>query len=852
MMAEGQGNGSDSPERDGAWQPFPGAGGSPGDAAPEAGTGAGTPGAADPGAADPGAADPGAPEAADPGASWLPFRMTSPADEDAQPAPGTPPPPSAQPVPGSQPTPWAQPPQPVPGAQPATGAQPTQPVPGAQPATGAQPYPVPGAPTGPGQPGSGPQPGSREPSAPPAPAQQTWPLGEVSSPWQTPPGGQPSWAPPAPQQPWQATGTQGGQPGLGEPPPGAHPSPGAGPSSGGQPPGGAQPPSAGPSSGGQPPGGAQPPSAGPSSGGQPPGGAQPPSAGPAYGAQPPGAGPPGAGPAYGAQPPGAGPAYGAQPPGAGPAYGAQPAGAQPPGAGPAYGAQPPGAQPPGAQPPYGAPQGAQPGYGVPPPGYAGEPAYGTPPYGGPPGHGDQPQANWQPPAAPPLPGQLPDAVPPGGEGRWAPPGYGQPLGPRPSRGPLSTALVYLLVAVLAAAVGAGAVLALRGSGGAAPSSASQANEIPKPKSNAGPGAGSANLNGSVARKVEPGVVDITSYVHYQREVFEGTGMVLSPNGLVLTNNHVIKGSTRVVVQVVATGRKYSAQVVGTDNAQDVALLRLKGASGLKTVQVGDSTKVRLGELVVAVGNAGGTGGQPTVTSGTITDLKKTITASDAGSGTSERLTNMFQTNAPIAEGDSGGPLANSAGQVIAMNTAANSQSLGGTGTTQGFSIPIDRALSIARQIAAGHGSSTIQIGQPAFIGIAIASDPHSNAPSSAGSPRAQLNQLQQIAQGNFPNGINSSGGCLMNETANPVPQNIAPARSGTLIAGVFCNAPAAAAGAAAGDVITAVNGHAVTSPASLRMLMRQYRPGNTVTLTWIGLNGKQRTGSLKLAAGPAA
>ena len=777
MMAEGQGNGSDSPERDGAWQPFPGAGGSPGDAAPEAGTGAGTPGAADPGAADPGAADPGAadpgaadpgaadpgaPEAADPGASWLPFRMTSPADEDAQPAPGTPPPPSAQPVPGSQPTPWAQPTQPVPGAQPATGAQPTQPVPGAQPAigaqptqpvagaqqtTGAQPYPVPGAPTGPGQPGSGPQPGSREPGAPPAPAQQTWPLGEVSSPWQTPPGGQPSWAPPAPQQPWQATGTQGGQPGPGEPPPGAHPSPGA----------------------------------------------QPPSAGPAYGAQPP-----------------------------------------------------------GAQPPYGAPQGAQPGYGVPPPGYAGEPAYGTPPYGGPPGHGDQPQASWQPPAAPPLPGQLPGAVPPGGEGRWAPPGYGQPPGPRPSRGPLSTALVYLLVAVLAAAVGAGAVLALRGSGGAAPPSASQANEIPKPKSNAGPGAGSANLNGSVARKVEPGVVDITSYVHYQREVFEGTGMVLSPNGLVLTNNHVIKGSTRVVVQVVATGHKYSAQVVGTDNAQDVALLRLKGASGLKTVQVGDSSKVRLGELVVALGNAGGTGGQPTVTSGTITDLKKTITASDAGSGTSERLTNMFQTNAPIAEGDSGGPLANSAGQVIAMNTAANSQSLGGTGTTQGFSIPIDRALSIARQIAAGHGSSTIQIGQPAFIGIAIASDPHSNAPSSAGSPRAQLNQLQQIAQGNFPNGINSSGGCLMNETANPVPQNIAPARSGTLIAGVFCNAPAAAAGAAAGDVITAVNGHAVTSPASLRMLMRQYRPGNTVTLTWIGLNGKQRTGSLKLAAGPAA
>ena len=110
---------------------------------------------------------------------------------------------------------------------------------------------------------------------------------------------------------------------------------------------------------------------------------------------------------------------------------------------------------------------------------------------------------------------------------------------------------------------------------------------------------------------------------------------------------------------------------------------------------------------------------------------------------------MFQTNAPIAEGDSGGALANSAGQVIAMNTAANSQNIGANGTDQGFSIPIDRALLIARQIAAGHGTSTIQIGQPAFIGIAIASDPKSNAPSSSSSPRTQLGQLQKLAHGNF-------------------------------------------------------------------------------------------------------
>ena len=85
-----------------------------------------------------------------------------------------------------------------------------------------------------------------------------------------------------------------------------------------------------------------------------------------------------------------------------------------------------------------------------------------------------------------------------------------------------------------------------------------------------------------------------------------------------------------------------------------------------------------------------------------------------------------------------------------------------------------------------------------------------------------------------------------------MPNSIAPAKSGALIAGVFCNAPAAAAGAVAGDVITAVNGHPVTSPASLRILMKQYRPDTTVSLTWVGLNGQHQTGSLKLAAGPAA
>jgi len=715
MMAEGQGNGHDSPERDSAWQPSPPPGGDPGDGTPEPET-------------DPGAADPDA--------SWLPFKMTSPAEDAARAAAAAA---SAEPVPGT--------PQ---GA----GAQPDA---GVQPGAGAQPASVPQA--APGQPGPG------------TPGQQAQPLGGLSSPWQAQPGSQPTWS--APQQPWTAPPGQAEQ--------GTQPAPGT-------------------QSYGTPPQ-------------SPYGGPQPTQ--PIYG-------PP---PGYGAQAPYGMPGYAGQPPHQGQPGQAYYAGQ------PTYPGQPP---------------------------YQGQGPYpGQPPHAGQPPYGEQPQQSWQPQpvpgSAPPLPGELHGSVPPGGESHWIPPGgYGQPpAGPPPSRGPMSRALVYLVVAVLAAAVGAGAVFALRGSGGAAPSSPVGAQDIPQPKENHGGAAGAPDLSTSVAHKVQPGLVDITSFVHYQQQVFEGTGMVLSANGLVLTNNHVIKGSTRVTAQLVTSGRKYAAKVLGTDNAEDVALLQLEGASGLRPVTTGDSNKVRLGDTVVALGNAGGNGGLPTVTSGTITNLDRTITASDAGSGTSERLTHMFQTNAPIAEGDSGGALANTAGQVIAMNTAANSQNIGGAGTAQGFSIPIDRALLIARQIAAGHGSSTIQIGQPAFIGIAIASDPRSNAPSGSSNPQTQLGQLQQLAGGN-QSGTNSSGRCLNNETANPVPNSIAPAQSGALIAGVFCNAPASSAGAAAGDVITGVNGHAVKSPASLRILMRQYHPGDTVSLTWVGLNGQHKTGSLKLAAGPAA
>ena len=490
-----------------------------------------------------------------------------------------------------------------------------------------------------------------------------------------------------------------------------------------------------------------------------------------------------------------------------------------------------------------------------------------------------PAGQWPPPpSAPPAPPAAPAAPagegqpswypppPPGGAGHWGPPpasgpggwgpppagygqlGYGQPGGSPPGRRG-SRALLYALVAILAAAVGAVSVLALQG--GATSQGSLSPQDIPSPTAN--PGNGSTNTSAinmqAVADKVEPGVVDITSSLRYTGQVFEGTGIVLSSSGLVLTNNHVVAGSTRLTATLVTSGRKYLAQIVGTDATDDVALLKLAGASGLTPVKVGNSAKVTLGTPVVAMGNAGGTGGTPTVTSGTITALHRTITASDSGSNSSEVLHDMLQTNAPIAEGDSGGPLADAAGQVIGMDTAANTQALGGPGTSQGFAIPINRALAIARQMAAGKGSPSIRIGQPAFMGVAVASTA-SNAVSPADSPQQQLRQLQQTA-GQLGGGVDSSRSCLVNDAGNPVPGQVAPASSGTLIAGVFCGAPADVAGLTGGDVILAVGGQTVTAPTTLTQVLSRYHPGDRVWVTWMDASGQRHTTSLTLTAGPA-
>jgi S1-C subfamily serine protease len=450
----------------------------------------------------------------------------------------------------------------------------------------------------------------------------------------------------------------------------------------------------------------------------------------------------------------------------------------------------------------------------------------------------------------PGPGQYGDQ--PG----WPAPGgyYGPPAKP-PRRGGFFS---HLLVAVIAAGLAVGVTVAVdhastsspAGSGSDAPGAAA----VPLPASSSSGAAGSEQ---QVVNKVEPGLVIINTTMQYDSEAGAATGMVINPDGLVLTNNHVIEDSTKISARVVATGKTYSAKVVGFDTTGDVALIQLQGASGMRTVPLGNSATVKTGAPVVALGNAEGEGTIITA-GGKITGLDKTITASDeGGSITSETLHGMLETNAGIVSGDSGGPLVSSSGQVIGMDTAGSSVSVGQQEQQPGagFAIPIDTALDVARQIASGRASSTVAIGYPPFIGIFIGSGTLTN-------PQQQAEQ--QDEQNGFGNGSGGFGGfgypgfggnggtpsCYSSNSDVGVPSDIAPVNSGTLIDGTICDSPAASAGITGGSVITSVDGQSTASPAALTRVMSGLHPGDTVSVTWVSPSGRSTTSHLTLAAGP--
>jgi S1-C subfamily serine protease len=447
-------------------------------------------------------------------------------------------------------------------------------------------------------------------------------------------------------------------------------------------------------------------------------------------------------------------------------------------------------------------------------------------------------------------------------------GYGQPptgptmpmppMPPRPPRRRIG-ALSYVFVALAAGALGAGTVVALyhpasNTSASAQPSSGALApaplpsKAVPEP-SNASPGV--SNSEQAIVNKVAPGLVIINTTLQYNSERAAATGMVINSDGLVLTNNHVIEDSTSITAQT-ANGHQYRAKVLGYDVTGDIALIQLQGASGLKTVPLGDSAGVKTGDSVVGMGNAEGQYAIVPVT-GQVTALNQTITAGDQGGSISqETLHNMIQTNANIVAGDSGGPLANSAGQVIGMDTAGNNGGFAVQQSSAGYAIPIDNALAVARQIAQGQASSTVSIGYPPFMGIYIGQGSNSD-------PQAQAQQQNGSFGGNGAggngfggNGFGGNGNqscATSNGNLGPV-DNIANVSSGTLIVGTICGSPAAAVGMTAGSVITAVNGQAIGSPDSLTGVVSKFRPGDTISVTWVSPSGQHTTSTIKLTAGP--
>ncbi|HEU5269346.1 MAG TPA: trypsin-like peptidase domain-containing protein [Jatrophihabitans sp.] len=401
--------------------------------------------------------------------------------------------------------------------------------------------------------------------------------------------------------------------------------------------------------------------------------------------------------------------------------------------------------------------------------------------------------------------------PPGGYpppyGYWAPP----PVPPRkhPHRFWYGAAAAAVAAAVAAAGITAAVTHSSGSSSQASVNTPSNTSPFSNGNSGSGPdqfgqgGSSGQNSTGTATATQSVGIVDINTVLDYGQGKAAGTGIVLNSGGEVLTNTHVIEDSTQISVTVVSTGKTYTAKVVGTDPSDDVAVIQLQDANGLATAKLGNSSSIKVGSSVTAVGNAGGTGGTPSAATGTVTALNQSITASDGNGSNAERLTGMIEVDADVQAGDSGGALYdNSNGTIVGVNTAAsNSSSRFQTnlGTT-GFAIPIEEATKIAGQISDGTDNATIHQGYPAFLGV----------------------QLSSISQA-----------------------------SGAAVSGVIPGSGAANAGLAAGDVITTVNGDRVSDGSALSSVMHSHNPGDKISIGFTDPSGAGHTVTVTLGEGPA-
>jgi S1-C subfamily serine protease len=401
----------------------------------------------------------------------------------------------------------------------------------------------------------------------------------------------------------------------------------------------------------------------------------------------------------------------------------------------------------------------------------------------------------------------------------APPYYAPPApAPRPSWGRwLAAGTIAATILAGSFGVGIGLTMAryLHPSSQTPTASAPQSTE---PSSSTAPISAvnpPTNHNGTInaqaiAAKVDPALVDINTIVQTATSTgaASGTGMIITSSGEVLTNNHVVDQSISISVTIAGRAGSYKAQVIGVSPTADVALIQIEGVSGLPTVTFADSSSVRVGDPVVAIGNALGQGGTPDLTQGQITALDQTITASE-GNGRSETLNGMIQSDANIVPGDSGGALVNSAGQVIGMITAGEAQGFRTSVSPIGYAVSTNTALTVVNEIRAGHASADVIIGPVGYLGVQI----------------RDLNPALAAQVG-------------------------LDITSGPLVWVVQAGSPAEQAGMSRLSVITAIGGTSVDSSLTLGNALHAYKPGANVAVSWIDQNGASHTKTLTLTTGP--
>ena len=286
-----------------------------------------------------------------------------------------------------------------------------------------------------------------------------------------------------------------------------------------------------------------------------------------------------------------------------------------------------------------------------------------------------------------------------------------------------------------------------------------------------------------------GLVRIVSTLGYQDGEADGTGMILTSDGEVVTNHHVVAGATTVKATVMSTGRTYTATVVGSDTKDDVAVLQLADANGLRTVTT-DSALPSVGDAVTAVGDANGTEDHLSAAAGEVMALDQQITTQSEGNAEGQTLTGLIEISNDVISGDSGGATYDAQGEVLGMTTAASSG-----GDVTGYAIPIAKVLRIADDLGHGVTSSSYAYGRPAFLGVALGD-------------------------------------------------------ASSTVAGAYDNTPAAGAGLTEGDTITSVDGISVNTSSALRAAIAGYQPGDTVRLHWTDTSGSSHTATVTLVAGP--